>query len=851
MRKIIYLLLVFFQISTFYNIYADTLEKSNWKEIYEKTQNPELIEKLLDLSGDFKKVEFNGKDFIFEKKPIVKSIDIKGNRSFWDSEIKALTGLIENYPFDEELIKVIPLRIRQFYADNGFFFANVNLDYKLKDNYAYFTIKIDEGKKSKLRDINFISDQEVSSVDKITFKKVMGLKEGKTVKFSDLQNSLDTLQKYLHSIGYFESSVELLDIEDATDGYINLFISINFGTKYIVRFNGNKSIPEEKLKNLLTFYEESFNYYQLGLSLQKIIEEYYNNGFLNIHLNFNVEESSDTVENLYPVFTIIDINIDEGEKFKVKNISIDTDSDEVKNDILNLLKDGVYRKSEVVEYLKNKVSNFTKKGYLSAFYGIEEEITSENSLDLKIKLFKNQRYILRSVKFDGYKPNEKIKVNTFYDPNKLIEFQERLREESKDNGYLDGEVLLDVNITPDKEYNFVDAVYKFNLGERYKNGFTFVYGSRFINPNMITTQFPTEDEFYRKDKVDNGLNRLYDSKLFDSLNLYTLEDRDKKIINKAIVLHDDKRGLFQGSIGYSTDQQLKVSILAVFKNLFGYGFEASTYFERSNFQTNYRLSLANRLLPYNFSAVTSGYSSNQYRRFFNLEQKGYELSVDKKNNLWTTTTISFSHTSNKLSNISIPTNLTDYSLNKISISITDDHRNPKIDTKSGYFITGRVENSWGKKSFTRAEISGRYFIPFFDRVVFSQRVMSGYTFTDINNLPLSERYFLGGISSMRGFGLEELAGESNIGGNSFILLNNDLRVLVYPKYNLYLFTFFDLGNVYKDKREFSDLKLRKTTGIGVYVPTPVGSLIFDIAKKIERLPGESLYRLEFSIGANF
>ncbi|MEZ0323216.1 MAG: BamA/TamA family outer membrane protein [Hydrogenothermaceae bacterium] len=849
MRNVIYLL-IFFQLSCF-NLYADTLDKSNWKEIYEETDDPHLIEKLMELTGDFKKVEFNGKEFEFERKPIVKSIDIKGNKSFWSSEIRALTGLIENYPFDEESIRFIPLRIKQFYADNGFFFTNVNLDYKIKNNYAYFTINIDEGKRSKLKDIEFISDQEVSSVDKLTFKKVMGLKEGKTVKFSELQNSLDTLQRYLQSIGYFESGVELLDIEDAGNGYINIFISINLGTKYIIRFSGNKSIPEEKLKKLLTFYKEGFNYYQLGLSLQKIIEEYYNNGFLNVHLSFNVEESSDKVDNLYPAFTVIDINIDEGEKFKVKNIIVDSDIKDFKNDILNLLKDGIYRKGEVTEYLKNKVKDLNKEGYLSAFYSVEEDIISENSLDLKVKIFKNQKYILRSVKFDGYNPQEKIKINTAYDPNKLIELQDRLKEEIKDNGYFDGEVLFDVNITPDKEYNFVDAVYRFELGERYKNGFTFVYGSRFINPKMITAQFPKEDEFYRREKVDYGLSRLYDSKLFDSINLYTLEDKVRKIINKAVILHDDKRGLFQGSIGYNTDQQFKLSVLTILKNLFGYGFEVSTYIERSNFQTNYNLSFANRLLPYKLSAVSSVFLSNQYRRFFDLKQQGFELSVNKRNNLWVTTTISFSHTSNKLSNITIPANLIDYTLNKLSLSITDDHRNPKIDTKSGYLITGKVDNIWGKKNFIKVAISGSYFVPLFDKLVFSQRAMVGYTFTNINNIPLSERYFLGGISSVRGFGLDEIAGESKIGGNSFLVLNNDLRVLVYPRYNLYLFTFFDLGNVYKDKKEFSNLKLRKTTGIGVYIPSPVGAILFDIAKKIDRLPGESLYRVEFSIGVNF
>jgi outer membrane protein insertion porin family len=49
----------------------------------------------------------------------------------------------------------------------------------------------------------------------------------------------------------------------------------------------------------------------------------------------------------------------------------------------------------------------------------------------------------------------------------------------------------------------------------------------------------------------------------------------------------------------------------------------------------------------------------------------------------------------------------------------------------------------------------------------------------------------------------------------------------------------------------NNLKLRQTMGIGITVPSPVGSIIFDIARKLDRKKGESLYRIELSIGAMF
>lgn len=837
-------------------LYAYSLEipKNNWEEVYLKTKNRDTIKELFYLTEDFKEVKFDGDRLVLTPKPILKRLVISGNRSFWDSEVLAITGLREGYPVDMETLENIPLRLKQFYNDNGYFSIKTELEYRQDGDYLFINIKIDEGRKSKLRDIRFFADQPTYGVDVETFKKVMGLKSGKVVKFSQVQDVLERLKRYLYSLGYYDSNVELKEIKTSEDDYVDIDVLINFGTKYIVRFSGNRHVPEEKLKSLLTFSSEGFNYYQLGQSLNNIIQYYNNQGFLNFRINFEIHESEERVDGLYPNYTLVDIQIEEGNKFSLGKIRVDTDVPGLDQRIESLFREKFYKKKELNDLLEKAVSELRKEGYLTAKFEIDESLVDGDVVDLEIRLFKGEMYILKAIYFENYSLDKKyinIKLPKIYNPYEVLELQDSLRKLIRDKGYYDSEVLLDIDM--EKRGGFIDVIakYFFELKDRYKNGFLFVYGSKYVNPKMVVYQFPEEEDYFDNKKLEMSLDRLYVSKLFESVNLYLLEDREKKVINRAVFLHDDKRGLFQGSVGYSTDQQLKVSILGVFKNLFGYGFEASGYLERSNLQTNYRLSFGNRLLPSKLSSFISMFNSEQYRRYFDLEQKGYELSLEKRHNLWVSSSILFSSISAQVFNSSIHTRFKEYSLNKLALSISDDHRDSKVDPHRGYITNLKLEGVSGNSSFTKVEFHGKHFLSFFEKLILSQRLSGGYIFSDIEKIPLGERYFLGGISSLRGFALEEVAGESKTGGSSFLLLNNDVRLSVYPKYNLYLFSFIDLGNVYKNNRELSDLKVRKSAGLGFYLPTPVGALIFDVAKKLDKKPGEDSYRIEFSIGGSF
>ncbi len=847
MKKFTILIFLFSLIGlSFGEIYISNypLPKNNIQEVYEKTKDIYKIKEYLEKTNDFEEIKIKDGKLILKKKPIVKIISVSGNKSFWKNEILAISGIIQNHSFDSKSFKNIVLRLKQFYLDNGYPFAKFYVYSEIdRLGNAKLKIKINEGKKAKLNEVVFLTEKKLSEKEKKKYKKILGLKKKKIIKFRELQDRLDILSQYLRENGYFDNFVSLQSFFLEKNGKVTVYIYITFGTKYVVKFEGNKVFNDRKLFNLLTFKEKGFNYFQLNESIEKIKKFYQDYGYINVKVFADIKRKRNSE-------TYLTFKIEEGNVYKIEEILTKTDITSLDEKIKSKFIGQLYTKSKFVKYLKKIVEKYQKKGYLNSYFKIKEKFNEETKTVLiNLEIFKGNKFILDKVVFKGYKFKEVPKTPQVYDSNLLLEYLSKYKKIIMNKGYFDGDVLLDVKFKKSKNNIFyAEVIYETKLGERYKNGLTFIYGTYHLEPFYIKKNL-SDAKYYDKDDFDLDLITFYSSYLFDYVNP-VLDIYDKKV-NKVLILHEDKRGFFQGSFGYNTDRQFRVYGALTLKNLFGIGIETSFFSELTNLgSTMFKYSIGDRLIPKRISAFGSYFLSTEIHRIFDLRKKGYDLSVEKTSTKHIKHGFIFEKTENEIENTDVPLNQNKYKSLKLRYILTLDYRKPKVDTKKGVYSVIRLVKGFEDVNYIKTEFFGRYFYPI-KSLIFTQRLGVGYIFDKVENLLLSERYFLGGLATVRGFGFEEIKGKNGTGGKSFILINNDLKIPLYKPLNLYGLVFLDFGNVYVDNNDMNSFYLRKTAGIGITVPSPVGSIIFDIARKLDRKEGESLYRIELSIGAMF
>jgi outer membrane protein assembly complex protein YaeT len=120
-------------------------------------------------------------------------------------------------------------------------------------------------------------------------------------------------------------------------------------------------------------------------------------------------------------------------------------------------------------------------------------------------------------------------------------------------------------------------------------------------------------------------------------------------------------------------------------------------------------------------------------------------------------------------------------------------------------------------------------------------------------VPISERFFAGGGTTIRGFAQNSVGPATfsgiQLGGNGMLVLNNELR---FPLVSILDGVgFVDIGNVYAKVSDFSLADVRKSAGFGLRLRTPWVLLRLDYGFKLDRRPGETTGRLFFSIGQAF
>jgi outer membrane protein assembly complex protein YaeT len=187
----------------------------------------------------------------------------------------------------------------------------------------------------------------------------------------------------------------------------------------------------------------------------------------------------------------------------------------------------------------------------------------------------------------------------------------------------------------------------------------------------------------------------------------------------------------------------------------------------------------------------------------------------------------------------------------------------------GYTLSGHVERAGGflpgDFQYTEFTAETRVYVPIGRLGVLAQRARMGTIDGFGNNetsVPFFKRYFLGGATSLRGWGRFEVAPLSTsglpIGGHSMLEMSAEFRTPpLWKKVGAVVFA--DAGSVTTTAWRIGIKDLLYDAGVGVRYSTPIGSIRADLARQLTRLDGlvvdgepeKRRWRFHISLGQAF
>lgn len=218
-------------------------------------------------------------------------------------------------------------------------------------------------------------------------------------------------------------------------------------------------------------------------------------------------------------------------------------------------------------------------------------------------------------------------------------------------------------------------------------------------------------------------------------------------------------------------------------------------------------------------------------------------------------------------------------LSTIAANVTRDTRDNPLDEHKGMLDVVEFDLNTTKLGssvdFAKMNLQAAYYKQGFHNIVFANSIRIGLAQPFASSrVPLSEAFFTGGGSSLRGFPLDGAGPQRKIqvcsdgsttcdqnhityinvpsGGNELLLINSEARIPLPIKKGLGLVTFYDGGNVFPRVgfHDFTSL-YSNNVGLGLRYATPVGPIRIDLGRNLNPIHGVKATNYFISIGQAF
>ena len=685
--------------------------------------------------------------------------------------------------------------------------------------------------------------------------------------------------KSIYRMGYF-NDVQI-DVEDGDAGKKVIFRVIEKPTISSITFAGLDELDEKDISEVVTIKENSIlNPAGVNVAAEAIKVLYKSKGYYNTDVTANISHPT-------PETAAVRFVIDEGEKIFIKEIGFEGntsfDADDLEDVIetsergwLSWLTDSGLLDKDLLNQDTARVAAFYhNNGFLEARVG-EPSITQEEEwLYITFYIEEGNRFKVGTVDIEGDLIGEKqIFLDMLSIRNEDFLSRQTLRED----------ILKITDYYAELGYAFADVRPKMDKsasGSRVDIKLQVSKGDLvYINRISIRGNSRTRDNVIRRDlKIAEG--GVFDAKgirtssqklqrldFFEEVNVTPEPALDPAKMNIVIDVKEKSTGQFSIGAGYSSVDKLVLMGEISENNFLGLGHKLSLSGNIGGSSSKYNLSWTNPRV--NDSQLSTGIDLFNWEREYDdytKESKGGALRFGhpfwKKWRMYE----SYSFTDTDLSDVDddasyiIRESQNVPITSAVKVSFVRDTRDRLYGASRGSKnqISAKYAGSFlgGDAQFTKVEATSSWYFPMPFGTVFHVLGSVGQAWeNETDKLPVYERFYLGGMSSIRGFEygkvspIDPSTGD-RIGGDTMWYTNVEIVFPLFKEQGLYGAFFFDSGDSIADDYDWDREEIAKAVGVELRWLSPMGPMRIVYGYNLDPLADEPDSVWDFSIGGNF
>lgn len=200
--------------------------------------------------------------YIFVEQPIVKDLQVVGNKLISDQELRKAIPLYAGGPRDDFLLEQAVVRIKELYKKRGHYLAEVTVDESRLKDTGILILRIVEGPRVKVKEIEFIGNESLSAKElggEIRTRTAVPLFTKGELDEDVLVDDVAALDKYCKDRGFVDVRVDRRVEISADSKEAKVVFVISEGRQYRLRRVVVEGIGAEGPKPLGLFSESQIN----------------------------------------------------------------------------------------------------------------------------------------------------------------------------------------------------------------------------------------------------------------------------------------------------------------------------------------------------------------------------------------------------------------------------------------------------------------------------------------------------------------------------------------------------------------------------------------------------------------